>query len=108
MIHANVVDQAVEILPVGAVAANPQGIRRPLDGAGRGSARHLAGSDLRRQLEGIELALVMLDTVPNPQRVTYDRPIARKPLPSQRRLLFDALMDDVSEALDHWAAWQHR
>ncbi len=57
---------------------------------------------------GVELAMVMLDTIPHPQRVTYSQPIERKIVPSNRRLLFDALMDDVNEIVDRWGLWNQR
>lgn len=57
---------------------------------------------------GVELAMIMLDTTPNPPRATYSVPIERQPLPPRRRLLIDALFDDASELLDRWAEWQQR
>jgi WS/DGAT/MGAT family acyltransferase len=57
---------------------------------------------------GVELAMVMLDTTPNPTRVTYSRPVERPVLPSRRRLLVDAIFDDLSEWWDRWSLWQRR
>lgn len=57
---------------------------------------------------GVELAMVMLDTTPDPPRVTYSQPVERKPVPSRPRLLIDALFDDVAETFDRWALWQRR
>lgn len=57
---------------------------------------------------GVELAMVILDTIPNPQRVTQVPPVDRSPLPSRESLFFDAFFDDIAEALDHMMAWQKR
>jgi WS/DGAT/MGAT family acyltransferase len=57
---------------------------------------------------GVELAMVMLDTVPNPQRVTYSEPPERPMIPSSPRLLIDAIFDDLAEWLDRSIAWQQR
>ena len=57
---------------------------------------------------GVELAMVLLDTIPNPPRVTYSHPVEPAFIPSRRRLLVDALFDDVSEWVDRAATWQER
>jgi WS/DGAT/MGAT family acyltransferase len=57
---------------------------------------------------GVELAMVILDTVPNPKRVTQVPSVDRSPLPSRESLFFDAFFDDIAEGLDHAAAWQKR
>lgn len=57
---------------------------------------------------GVELAMVILDTVPNPQRVTQTPPVDRRPLPSRESLFFDAFFSDIAEVLDRAAAWQRR
>lgn len=57
---------------------------------------------------GVELAMVILDTVPNPQRVTQTPPVDRRPLPSRESLFFDAFFADIAEVLDRAGAWQER
>ncbi|HEY5640338.1 MAG TPA: wax ester/triacylglycerol synthase family O-acyltransferase [Dehalococcoidia bacterium] len=57
---------------------------------------------------GVELAMVILDTVPNPKRVTQVPPVDRSPLPSRESLFFDAFFDDIAEGLERAEAWQKR
>ncbi len=57
---------------------------------------------------GVELGMVMLDTIPNPQRVTQIPPVDRSPVPPRNSLFIDAFFDDIAETFDRAADWQKR